>query len=507
MYKVMVVEDSKPILRNIVNHIAAIGSDMKIVQTAADGREALEKLKQNRVDILFTDIRMPFLDGLKLIEEAKKLYSSIKCVIISGYDEFEYAKQAIKLQVTEYLLKPIDIDELKKVTDNLISQLNASASQEITNILQELILDKVSTPSEKHSISVCNYSLSLIRAGLLKKGSDAVSISLLRDIMNGLDSSEACVLETGFPCEAVIVFNLAGHTYEDLWCLQYRLLAGMKVKYPQINIIISECLNDIYKLNSQYNNLSNNLSSLVNIGKSLVYKAGSQPELNLAGLHEEASSFQHKLRLLIKNRQNTAFRHELKSCFAKWDKNNYPVIFIKKFVTIILDELHKVFEKPDLDLLTDISTEADRILNGCYSYADIYNNINNYFNSLAHNYYSGRKSSADERFEEIDFFIRSKIYDTITLQDISDKFNLSPSYISRLLKLRLNHSPMDYYMKLKMEEAKKLITSNKNILIKDISDSLGFSDQHYFSKVFKAYLGLSPVDFRNVNRKELPPNI
>jgi two-component system response regulator YesN len=83
------------------------------------------------------------------------------------------------------------------------------------------------------------------------------------------------------------------------------------------------------------------------------------------------------------------------------------------------------------------------------------------------------------------------------LQDIANHFNLSPSYINRLIKHKYNKSPMKYYMALKIEEAKKLISNNKELPIKDISDSLGFYDQHYFSRVFKSYVGMSPVKYKD----------
>ena len=83
------------------------------------------------------------------------------------------------------------------------------------------------------------------------------------------------------------------------------------------------------------------------------------------------------------------------------------------------------------------------------------------------------------------------------MQDISDEFNISSSYISRLMKMYYNNSPMDYYNRLKIEEAKILLSRNPDMLVKDIAEILGFNDQHYFSKVFKMQYGLSPVDYKN----------
>ena len=82
---------------------------------AENGQEALEKVEALEPDVILTDIRMPYMDGLSLAERVRQRYPSIKIVIFSGYDEFEYAKQAIKLNVTEYILKPVNVEELTAI--------------------------------------------------------------------------------------------------------------------------------------------------------------------------------------------------------------------------------------------------------------------------------------------------------------------------------------------------------------------------------------------------------
>lgn len=99
--------------------------------------------------------------------------------------------------------------------------------------------------------------------------------------------------------------------------------------------------------------------------------------------------------------------------------------------------------------------------------------------------------------EKVEKYLRDNIYGNITMQDISDEFKISSSYISRLMKMYYGNSPMDYYNKLKIEEARKLLSENHDMLVKDIAEILGFSDQHYFSKVFKMQYGISPVDYKN----------
>ena len=111
MYKFLVAEDSKVILRDIVHLINEAGYD-SVIKTAYDGEAAAELLKDFEPDIIFTDIKMPVIDGLTLIQKAKALYPGVKSVIISGYADFTLTHEALMLQVDDYIMKPFDSKEM-----------------------------------------------------------------------------------------------------------------------------------------------------------------------------------------------------------------------------------------------------------------------------------------------------------------------------------------------------------------------------------------------------------
>ena len=115
MRKVMLVEDEEFILQGLKNILDWEAIGMQIVQTAHNGKEALEKWDQNPVDIIVTDISMPVMDGLDFLKELRKTEERARCIILTGYDEFDYAKRAITLDVEDYILKPINEEELEEV--------------------------------------------------------------------------------------------------------------------------------------------------------------------------------------------------------------------------------------------------------------------------------------------------------------------------------------------------------------------------------------------------------
>ena len=115
MYKVLIVDDEQLIRSGMIARFQYLNFKFERIREAASGVEALALLEKEPADIVITDIKMPDMDGMTLIREAKEKYPGTQFVILSGYAEFEYAETAIELGVKSYLLKPISNDELKRV--------------------------------------------------------------------------------------------------------------------------------------------------------------------------------------------------------------------------------------------------------------------------------------------------------------------------------------------------------------------------------------------------------
>ncbi|MDD3277721.1 MAG: response regulator [Lachnospiraceae bacterium] len=117
--KLMIVEDEQRARRGLKNIILTLSSDHEIIAEASNGKDALELIKTLKPDAVFTDIRMPYMDGLTLIREVRNLGMETKFVIISAYEEFEYARQAMTLGVTQYLVKPLIMEDIEEALEGL----------------------------------------------------------------------------------------------------------------------------------------------------------------------------------------------------------------------------------------------------------------------------------------------------------------------------------------------------------------------------------------------------
>ena len=140
MYRILIVEDESEMRSLLVGYIRRSQPDLEVVGSAVNGKEALQLAEERHPDIVITDIAMPIMDGLVFLQEAAQRGLPFKTIIISGYDEFAYAKKAVALGVSEYLLKPFDPMELETVLNKIKDDLN---KQQILLDNMELLQEKV----------------------------------------------------------------------------------------------------------------------------------------------------------------------------------------------------------------------------------------------------------------------------------------------------------------------------------------------------------------------------
>ena len=141
LYKIMLVDDEEEVRKSIINKIDWADAGFEVIGDAENGKDALEKIEQNEPDVVLTDIKMPYMDGLTMAETIRQLYPSVKIVIFSGFDEFEYAKKAIKLNVIEYILKPVNVEELTSILKRIKSGLDEEIEEGLCRIYAREIKD------------------------------------------------------------------------------------------------------------------------------------------------------------------------------------------------------------------------------------------------------------------------------------------------------------------------------------------------------------------------------
>lgn len=521
MYKFLVAEDSKVILRDIVHLIRESGYEAEI-ETAYDGETALEILKGFAPDIIVTDIKMPMVDGLSLIQRAKAMYPGVKCVIVSGYGDFIFTHEALMLQVDDYVMKPIDGEEfgeilrkLTKETDCRRVQMEEAALQRMVHgeegKLRKLVygeegaLRKQTQAEETSAGKLWNgsYMLVLIRAGLFYQYAAPLSKEMVNGILERDGSKpEFWTVNTRWSNEKVLIFDMEGRQREYVLQQSAILLSELKKEYRRVNIICSGELRDIGQLHAQYSRLSVSLGRKVMLDGSRIYDDGRQPDERKMYIRrkEEIEVFRRKMEKILKSRAVEDYRTEIHKNILHWGKMGYSVTVLRKFLLVLLDEMFTVagigsgwIEEP--------GTMADKMLNECGKLEELEECLQGYGEFLA----AGKEEKGGisiEVAQKLTEYMQANLYKNLSLQEIADDFNISSSYICRIFKVYYSDTPISYYNRLKIEEAKKMLDEYRNMRVKDVAELLGFSDQYYFSKVFKQQYGVSPLVYRTQVQEE-----
>lgn len=188
MYKLLIVDDEEITRKGLVNFINRCELDLQIIGAASDGQKALDIFVESPADIVISDIRMPNMDGLELTKHIKSIDPSTIVILLSAYDDFKYAQQAVKLGAFDYILKPIDVDVLTTVAHNAINFIgrNTEKKNETTVLLSGNELDFYTSDIYK-SVSMIQDEL----LGTLKTGDTPRLQKLLDEIWHVLTSKNA----------------------------------------------------------------------------------------------------------------------------------------------------------------------------------------------------------------------------------------------------------------------------------------------------------------------------
>ncbi|MDN4068629.1 response regulator [Paenibacillus vini] len=496
MYNVLIVEDSKPILRNIKTLLSSLDLPLTVVATATNGEDALEELGRLPVHLLITDIRMPRMDGLTLIEQAKLIHPQLLVVLISGYSDFEYTRKALNLQVFDYLLKPVARQQLEEVMNRAIGQMNRHTLNE-TEMLNEIVDSSYGMMQLDEQFQHSPKLMFIVRKQPFAASRDEWNPETLQHWLSELFAPHACrVFPTYVPKQFLILVNGAitgiySTVYECLESARRHLsIQGIEVtiggqlqpaepgKLPELYYRMTEILNEHQRIHQ---------GAVLDFGV-FFSQTGSEKETIEPVF---AISFVE----MIRGRKKEQFKLKLVEQLTKWSGENIRLADLERFVALLIDTFAHVISEQNTDIRLSLE-ESSAPLFGCESYADFSRGLLEWSEKCFEMLQAHNRKSGQEWFQQMDEYVKMNMYSPLSITDVAHKFHISPSYISRIIKKYTQRTFVQYYTGLKINEACKLMENRQEMKFKEISDALSFSDQHYFSKVFKEYTGYSPTEYK-----------
>ena len=519
-YKVFLVEDEAVTREGIRDNVDWLASGFEFCGEAADGEMALPLLRTAQPDVLITDIKMPFMDGLQLSKIMRERMPWVKIIILSGHDEFEYAQQAIKIGVTDYLLKPITVQSLQNALQKLTVQLDRERQaqqhlkklqgqvEENRSTLRERLLFKliVGAVSPQELIETCqmlgldliarHYLVAILKLelsdcteqyeheeyqqmqnavmGLIEKNPDAYT--LRRDwgdlilIMKG-NTREYLEEERDF---------LLDEIRQVIAKTRYKLTVGVGTTKKQTADICQSFVEALAYLQSSVN------------GDDGLKHALEQAEL----LKVDKSAVEKYLRSGVKDGFDEFFNKYIKPLGETALKSNLIKNYI--FADVVL---------ATAKLVTDLGGEVDKVVPELNSMEIIMSNIKSmeqlreqvrkivttalaYRDDQPKGQYKALIHQANE-------FIEQHYADPdLSLNEMAALVNLSASHFSVVFSQETGHTFKEYLTDIRIRKAKELLRMT-GLRSADIADRVGYNDPHYFSSVFKKHTGLSPSEFRS----------
>lgn len=532
MLKLIIADDEKWVRTTIRSVIPFEKLSLDLSCEAADGIEALELCRQHKPDIMLTDIMMPGLNGLELIREVKHLLPDLRIVVISGYNDFEYAKTAMKYGITDYLLKPIDEEELTQVLERISCELREMRRLEIEKhaekerymtalpVVCESFLNQMisynSMTCEKMRSELQRYGIEFTRNSFticvttsdenLRSEGNRKAMEYLKTLVKRSMKRTAKAVTFSLEQDKTILVSIINSENESEnikksfdFCNRQ-----MQKKFRvSISSGVSESTHQLCMLQDLYLKAVEALAVRfwTGPGSLAIYKPQlltedlkltlSEDMLNKITLNFKLSNVQTAISFvdnISASLENCRVKPSLVREFF-WQFLQSIIILLNIQLPFIRQETVVTGVKPyerlqDTIFFHSLIECVKELLQHCYDFYHDKNPLDN-----------------NNMIENAKKIIESNFAGDISLEQVAKHVHLSPAYLSELFKKETGMSFIDYKTIIRIEHAKELLLT-LNMNISEVSAKIGYTDPKYFSKLFKKITGKTIYEYKKEVRQE-----
>ncbi|TVY00399.1 response regulator [Cohnella terricola] len=444
MYNILIADDEPLICRGLANLLDSSGLHIQQIYTAHNGYEALDYLKMESIDLLLTDIQMGAMSGIELMQQAKIVKPWVQVIVISAHETFQYAQLAMRLGAKDYLIKPINSEQLLNSVRHVLLHMDRPM-QDQAALLSDLRDHFRMDQPDPRKMDTLNR---IVNEPSLEMGALAELIALEKE----------CGIELRGPYYAMIKVRLdfasggktGGIAEHDAWLLRYAVLN-----------IVSELLGKEWNHQSFYS--SERDVSVIVQWDEMTYGDSSVDNINQ--LEMIGRSLHFNIRKYLGFQSVIGISQILKGREFLPELNNQVD---KAIVWNRVHQDHYVFYFGDFKWgpLGEEPTDEDL---------------------------AAQNNLIVEKAQE--YVVANYAQKGLTLNEVAQKNHVSPNYLSYLFKKFTGTNLWEYVIKLRMEESKRLIMST-DLRRYEISERVGYESPEHFSKIFKKYFGMSPSEMK-----------
>ncbi|MDO4978106.1 MAG: response regulator [Eubacteriales bacterium] len=527
LYSVLMVDDEDEVIQIIRRKIPWEELGFVVCGQAKNGIEALEMVEELQPDVVMTDIKMPYMDGLEFASQLKEKYPDIRIIIFSGFDEFEYAKQAIGLEVEEYLLKPMDAVEIRRIFEKVKTSIDAKRD------LQKNI---------EHLEKYYEKSLPILQEGFL---SSLIEGGIPEEQMKSY--LEEYHIHFDSPYYAVtIVHTSLKSTPKGMSPRLYQLSVRQLLElgsFTERNHYIFNYRNNIVSITefqtkeeiSKYTDICDrfckaakrSLNAVVSIGIGKIVDSLNELSLSYQGAREavsyrtifgagnainiiEIDPKSNKLQLKENNSIEEIFKQmkmgsedDLLSAVEKYmaslHRVNLNLQDLHFSLMDLLSSLYRFLQNNEVN--TNMIQEESGDIYGSLLQMDSLEDIGNWLRNTSLNIrkvvQEQRKSKTGSIVRNAENYVKEHYNNPeLSIDLVCSELGVSSSYFSTIFKKETGKTFINYLTEYRMKEAERLLMEEdeKKYII---AEKVGYLDPSYFSYVFKKWFGMSPMKYKN----------
>lgn len=528
MYSILLVDDESQVRKTMHSRIPWEDYGFSVIAEAENGLEALDIIAEKSPDVVITDIRMPYLDGIKLIKEIRKEKPTTTIVILSGYDEFTYAQSAIKLNVAEYVLKPVDkediielLKKIKKRLDNEIESVNNK--QKLENLYKEVIpelkqqtVNQIYSGKYKENLSkAIEYKLphdkDYYMTAVIDTSSDNDNLILLsiNQILDNFFSLEDSTIKSIFKNQIVLTFSRECKKDDKIERPLFIKRVLKKIEdihqyiifytKQQFDIGVSEIVNHFSSLPVSYRQCINALNYKPYYpDQKIFFIKDLENEKLIKASQASSDELIENLITTIKLGSKEEIDIAVLSLFDS--KSGLNPLELQSLMFKIVSLLANLALSYEIDLSSSSSIFSEiTTLNTINKTKPWLQKISKQINEEI---IKKRKSSNIKFVEEAKKLIEQNYSDkNFCLDSICDMLAVSNSYFSTTFKKETKTAFTKALNTVRIEHSKPLLL-NSEFKTYQVAELVGFSDSNYFSFCFKKIEGISPSSYKNKNKRD-----
>lgn len=468
MKTVLIVEDEKMIRQGIKVMVQRCGVPVETIMECNNGEVALDILKSQKVDMMFTDIRMPKMDGIELVKELQKLPGQPFIVAVSGYDDFSYAVEMLRNGVREYILKPVDRDKIKAVMEKAemeIVQAEADGRQQ----------DRIGCQQLKYMLLNPNISETEIRS---------VANQFEKQLLDG-DYFVCCANEGDEDIEIRRDYLYLGEVdAHNLYIIRKEKQEEfLEAELQESCVGISGVHRGVGELRTAYEEAVQARREAFCRGKRRVefrtVQAGVPLEVDIEKIAQMTGTDKVMDALKQLEQMNFSIRHQ-----------NGSTDSFEEYIHKLTGELHRLYGD---------MTENVQLPENPYTYAEIDSFMEEYTGAMI-----GLNEKLDKkagegrnrnRIKEAISYMEENFDHDLNMAVVSNYVSMNYSLFSFAFKEVTGENFVGYLKKLRMDKAKKLLTETE-LRVVEVSQRVGYENEKHFMKLFKKEYGVSPTEYR-----------